>query len=111
MLKEFSSMSVFTTVVSRIYAPSFATLALVESIGGLICRIRHFILREYAPSSGATPIDVDLGLRNITDCCTEAGSTTIYLDSIGVSMKNHVATVFAMVGGPKMPVQVLRLKM
>ena len=27
----------------------------------------------------ATPIDVDLGLRNITDCCTEAGSTMICL--------------------------------
>ena len=34
---------------------------------------------EYAPSSGATPTDIDLGLRNITDCCTEASSTTICL--------------------------------
>ena len=67
-LHNIHKRSVFTTVVSRIHAPSFANLALVKSIGELIYRIRHFIfiLREYTPSSGATPIDTDLGLRPST---------------------------------------------
>ena len=49
------------TVVSRIYAPRFATLALVESIGGgLICGIWHFISQ--------TPLPVprlDVGIRTL----------------------------------------------
>jgi len=32
------------TVVSHVYTPRFATLALVKSIGGLISGIWHFIL-------------------------------------------------------------------
>ena len=36
---QYHSMAVVDTVVSRIYAPRFATLALVESVGGLICGI------------------------------------------------------------------------
>ena len=80
MLKEFSSMSVFTTVVSRIHAPSFATLELVESIGGAYMRDQTFHLARIRPVfRGHAYRDVDLGLRNITDCCTEAGSTMICL--------------------------------
>ena len=43
------------TVVSCIYAPRFATLTLVESVGGAYNYAGSDILsREYAPSSGAT---------------------------------------------------------
>ena len=43
------------TVVSRIYAPPFATLALVENVGGGLYAGSDILSREYAPSSGATP--------------------------------------------------------
>ena len=43
------------TVVSRIYAPGFATLALFKSVGAGGLYTGSDISREYAPSSGATP--------------------------------------------------------
>ena len=43
------------TVVSHIYAPCFATLVLVESVGGAYMRDPDILSCEYAPSSGVTP--------------------------------------------------------
>ena len=48
------------TVVSCIYAPSFATLALVESIGGAYMRDLTFYLANMPPLPGPRQ-DVDLG--------------------------------------------------
>jgi len=47
----------FNTIVSHIYAPRFANLALVESVGGGggLYAGSVILSREYAPSSGATP--------------------------------------------------------
>ena len=41
--------------MSRIYAPPFATLMLVESVGGGLYAGSDILSREYAPSSVATP--------------------------------------------------------
>jgi len=41
-----------STIVSHIYTPCFATLALVE---GLICGTFNILSREYTPFSGAMP--------------------------------------------------------
>ena len=43
------------TVVSRIYAPRFATLALVENVGGGLYAGSDILSCEYAPFSVATP--------------------------------------------------------
>ena len=46
-----------STVLSRIYAPRFTTLVLVESIGGGGASYAgsDILSREYAPSSAAMP--------------------------------------------------------
>jgi len=54
-LKKSHDTEHFITLVSRIYAPPFATLALVENVGGAYMRDLTFLSREYAPTSGATP--------------------------------------------------------
>ena len=68
-------MSSYITVVSRIYAPRFATLALVESIGGAYMRDLTFYLANVPPLPGPR-LDVDIG---ILQTVIEAGSTLICL--------------------------------
>ena len=64
-------------VVSRIYAPRFATLALVESVKGGGRGEAYMRDLTYAPSSGATP---RYWHRNILlHTVSEAGSTPICL--------------------------------
>ena len=46
------------TIVSRIYAPRFATLALVESVGGAYMRDLTFYLAN-TPPLPVTRLDVD----------------------------------------------------
>ena len=65
------------TMVSHIYAPCFATLALVESVGGLICRIQHFIL-QLRPLFPVPCLDIYMGTL-IYYRLIEAGSTSVYL--------------------------------
>jgi len=48
------------TIVSRIYAPSFATLALVESVSGAYMRDLTFYLENTPPIPGPR-LDVDIG--------------------------------------------------
>ena len=48
------------TVVSRIYAPHFATLALVESVGGAYMRNLTFYLTN-TPPLPVPRLDVDIG--------------------------------------------------
>ena len=77
------------TVVSRIYTPRFATLALAENVGGDYMRDQGYLItlrnqvslagsdilsRKYAPTSGATPRCSNIILQ--TD--PEAGSTRSY---------------------------------
>ena len=68
-------MSSYITVVSRIYDPRFATLALVESIGGAYMRDLTFYLAN-VPLLPGPRLDVDIG---ILQTVTEAGSTPICL--------------------------------
>ena len=50
------------TVVSRIYAPRFATLALVESVGGGLYAGSDILSCEYAPAPlPVSCLDVDMG--------------------------------------------------
>ena len=65
-------MSSYITVVSRIYAPRFATLA---SIGGAYMWDLTFYLANVPPLPGPR-LDVDIG---ILQTVTEAGSTPICL--------------------------------
>jgi len=54
------------TVVSRIYAPRFATLALLDSVGGAYMRDLTFYLTNTPPLPGPR-LDVDIGTLLQTD--------------------------------------------
>ena len=81
---DFPSLhSCAVTVVSRIYAPAprFATLALVESVGGAYKRDLTFYLANTPPPPGPR-LDVDMGTlyyRQLQKLVTEAGPTPISL--------------------------------
>ena len=68
------------TVVSRIYAPRFATSAVVESVGGAYMHMRDltFYFANTPPLPGPH-LDVDMGA--ILKTVTEAGLTPICLRS------------------------------
>ena len=55
-----SSTNMNTTVVSRIYAPCFANLALVESVRGTYMQDLTFY-RAYTPPLPGPRLDVDIG--------------------------------------------------